>query len=152
MEAQKKSYRNTIQKELISNALNELNHPTADEIYEHIRKLYPNISRGTVYRNLSLMIEMGQADKIPVSGYADRFDCNTKRHYHSRCISCGKVMDIECIEPLPSEFFKNDNLNKDFDIQGYEITLVGLCSDCREKGYSKNKKPQGSSAEKEVRK
>lgn len=136
MKAPRKACRNTIQKELISNALHELNHPTADEIYEYIRKRYPNISRGTVYRNLSLLIDKGQADKIAVPDYADRFDCNTERHYHARCRGCGRVVDTQYAQPLPVEFYESDAVDSDFDVEGYEITLVGLCSDCKNNNYS----------------
>ena len=68
-------------------------HPTADAVYANIRKEFPNISLGTVYRNLSLLTELGEIIKIPTEG-ADRFDARVAPHNHFICKSCGRVMDI----------------------------------------------------------
>ena len=57
-------------------------HPTADTVYMHVRKEFPNISLGTVYRNLNLLTDLGEAVKITTPDGADRFDGNTNPHYH----------------------------------------------------------------------
>ena len=72
-----------------------LDHPTADTIYENIRKIYPNISLGTVYRNLSLLAALGEITKISSTNGADRFDPNTSPHHHFICTSCQKVQDLD---------------------------------------------------------
>ena len=51
-------------------------HPTADEVYQEIRNVYPNISLGTVYRNLNLLVEQGEAIKLTTEGGKDHFDGN----------------------------------------------------------------------------
>ena len=72
-------------------------HPTAEEVYMYIRDIYPNISLGTVYRNLALLVEHGQALKIQGED-CDHFDGNTRLHYHFLCDSCHHVYDVE-MEP-----------------------------------------------------
>src|SRR6056297_2080891 len=70
-------------------------HPTADWIYEKVKQEIPNISLGTVYRNLNLLADK---DKITVINYANdqsHYDGNTKIHYHFRCNQCGNVFDLE---------------------------------------------------------
>ena len=69
-------------------------HPTADMVYAHVREEFPHISLGTVYRNLSLLSEIGEIRKITCNG-PDRFDANTMPHYHFTCNSCGCVGDLE---------------------------------------------------------
>ena len=68
-------------------------HPTADTVYMNIRRVYPNISLGTVYRNLSLLASLGEITRITCEDGADRFDAVTKPHYHVFCRRCGRVED-----------------------------------------------------------
>ena len=82
------------QREAIKNYLQgREDHPSADMVYDGIRGEFPNISLGTVYRNLSLLTELGEIIKIPTEG-ADRFDARVTPHNHFICKSCGRVMDI----------------------------------------------------------
>ena len=60
-------------------------HPTADTVYEHVKEEFPRISLGTVYRNLNLLADMGEALKITTLDGGDRFDGCTKPHYHFTC-------------------------------------------------------------------
>ena len=69
-------------------------HPTADMVYAHVREEFPHISLGTVYRNLSLLSEIGEIRKITCNG-PDRFDANVMPHYHFTCNTCGCVEDLE---------------------------------------------------------
>ena len=69
-------------------------HPTADTVYVNIKKEFPNISLGTVYRNLSLLASIGEICKISCGDNSDHFDPNTKPHYHFYCRHCGSVQDI----------------------------------------------------------
>ena len=70
-------------------------HPTAETVYTSVKKEYPNISLGTVYRNLSLLTEVGEIQKISTGMGPDRFDWNTTPHYHVLCKKCGSVMDLK---------------------------------------------------------
>ncbi|MFR5732276.1 MAG: transcriptional repressor [Clostridium sp.] len=66
-------------------------HPTADAVYASIREEFPNISLGTVYRNLNLLVELGEAQKLAFGDGKDHFDADTSLHYHFVCRSCGAV-------------------------------------------------------------
>ncbi|NNK14655.1 MAG: transcriptional repressor, partial [Desulfofustis sp.] len=64
-------------------------HPTANEVYDMVRKRLPRIGLGTVYRNLELMADNGMILKLEVGGSQKRFDATTDLHYHIRCTGCG---------------------------------------------------------------
>lgn len=105
-------------------------HPTANVIYQELRKEYPNISLGTVYRNLSLMCSLGEIRKISCSGESDRFDGIVVPHYHHICTKCGAVHDIpmqviDSINQLAQNF-------TDHKITGHQTYFYGICKDCRE--------------------
>ena len=70
-------------------------HPTADTVYLHVKEDFPNISLGTVYRNLNLLTDIGEAIKIPTPDGGDRFDGNVIPHNHFLCTSCGRLLDLE---------------------------------------------------------
>ena len=103
-------------------------HPTADTVYMEIRRQYPNISLGTVYRNLSLLASLGEITKITCIDGADRFDADTRPHYHFMCTECGCVEDIP-MEPIGSL----DGLANSFyqgQIHGHQTFFYGLCPRC----------------------
>lgn len=106
-------------------------HPTADVVYENLRQEFPNISLGTVYRNLSLLAEMGEIQKLTTGSGADRFDGCTHRHYHFICTECHSVhdLDMEPMDALTSEAGKHF----DGQIKGHLAYFYGLCGDCIKK-------------------
>ena len=69
-------------------------HPTADTLYQELRKEYPHISLGTVYRNLALLCELGEIKKIPCGDGSERYDGFVDPHNHFVCSKCGKVIDL----------------------------------------------------------
>ena len=95
-------FRKSKQKEAILNFLKGTSsHPTANCIYEEVRKEIPNISLGTVYRNLRLLKQEGKVLELDLAGSLSRFDGNTRNHYHFRCEQCGRIFDID--EPVDKE-------------------------------------------------
>ncbi|MDD6481374.1 MAG: transcriptional repressor [Lachnospiraceae bacterium] len=110
-------------------------HPTAETVYMSIKDAFPNISLGTVYRNLSLLSDLGEIQKITVSGGPDRFDGNPAPHYHFSCRKCGCVMDLD-MKP-------QDNLNtvaaEKFPgvIESHAILFTGICPECAKKQKNK---------------
>lgn len=103
-------------------------HPTADTVYLVIRKDYPNISLGTVYRNLNLLAEQGEILKINCQDGSDRFDGNPKPHYHFLCKECGRVLDlkmevIDHINMIAGAGFSGK-------IDGHVTFFYGLCPEC----------------------
>lgn len=110
-------------------------HPTADMVYTNIRKEFPNISLGTVYRNLSLLVELGEIRKVTTDG-ADRFDARVAPHSHFICRRCGSVIDvmIPLEDPSPAvdaswEFGQVDECRMEF---------YGTCNQCRNKENTEN--------------
>ncbi|MBS4981015.1 MAG: transcriptional repressor [Lachnospiraceae bacterium] len=110
---------------------NTTEHPTADIVYAHVRKEFPNISLGTVYRNLNLLAETGDALKISTPSGGDRFDGVTKPHYHFICTCCGKVIDLD----MESIDHIKDIAGKNFagKIESHITMFYGKCKDCNAK-------------------
>ncbi len=122
--------RNTIQCVLVLEAVNKLHcHATADEIYDEIIKEYPNISRGTVYRNLQRLCETGDIRKREIPGGADVFDHICSDHYHVRCIKCGRVFDVDMEYMADMEKYIKDTHG--FVFIGHDIVFKGICPECK---------------------
>ncbi|MBQ4132633.1 MAG: transcriptional repressor [Desulfovibrionaceae bacterium] len=102
-------------------------HPTADELYQVVRRRMPNISLGTVYRNLDFLAEQGQIAKIEYSGNQMRFDAYLDFHQHVRCIKCGAVGDVFAGVKPPRV------CNMDvpgFTVTGARVEYDGICDKC----------------------
>jgi Fur family ferric uptake transcriptional regulator len=112
-------------------------HPTADEVYERVRRRLPRISLGTVYRNLEILSESGMIRKLDFGGAKKRFDSKLEDHYHVRCISCGRVEDIP-VKPLT---MIQDAFNdvRDYQIIGHQLVLIGLCPVCKKREQDPHK-------------
>ena len=113
------------QRESIKNFLvTRYDHPTAETVYLNIRREFPNISLGTVYRNLNLLAEIGEIQKL-----SPGIDGNPAPHYHFICRHCGCVMDLT-VSGL-------DHINilagQDFDgeIEGHITYFYGTCPSCK---------------------
>ncbi len=117
--------RNTKQKQLILQIINNsINHLNAFEVYEEARKSMPNISLGTVYRNLNMLIEEKNARRLKAANGIDRFDNTKTQHHHFVCMKCGKYYDI-------FDKIELKNLKENYGIiKNYEIQINGICNDC----------------------
>ena len=106
-------------------------HPTADTVYMCLREEMPNISLGTVYRNLALLASQGKIIKLSCDGKADRFDGFVHPHYHFMCLDCGAVSDVEMdmTEELTSAAAKHT----DGVITEHTVIFKGYCSQCKDK-------------------
>ncbi len=123
-------HRNTIQKDLVRQAVFAMRrHVTADEVYAFIKKDYPTIGKGTVYRNLGVLAEEGSVRRVEVPNGPDRFDFTLPEHYHVRCVKCGSVFDVD-MEALPDlrERIRDDH---GMEFLSYDILFKGVCPDCR---------------------
>lgn len=109
-------------------------HPTADIVYMNVRQQYPNISLGTVYRNLTLLADIGEIQRLRLGDGVDHFDADTSRHYHFICNDCNSVIDlevetesIESITDAAARHFKGH-------VEGHITHFYGSCENCmREK-------------------
>lgn len=106
-------------------------HPTADVVYQNIRQNYPNISLGTVYRNLTLLAERGEILRLQVGDGVDHFDGDTSRHCHFVCSDCGAVTDIQ-LDGL-EELFSKAQQEFDGRIDRQSTCFYGVCGKCLDK-------------------
>jgi Fur family peroxide stress response transcriptional regulator len=106
-------------------------HLTADQIYDEVRNEIPNISKGTVYRNLKVLREMGLVSELNLNGTVSRFEAKRDRHYHFRCERCGCVFDVD--EPINKELDRRIAKRTGFKISYHQLEFRGLCHDCQRK-------------------
>ena len=119
------------QREAIKNYLaSTRNHPTADIVYMHVKKEFPNISLGTVYRNLNLLTDLGEAVRITLPDGADRFDGHTEPHNHFYCTHCKKVLDLDLDTPVTDIVTQAASAGFEGIIKSSNTFFYGLCGDC----------------------
>jgi Fur family transcriptional regulator, peroxide stress response regulator len=134
--------RMTRQREVILEELRKVDtHPSADEVYEMVRRRLPRISLGTVYRNLEILSESGDIQKLEPGCTLKRFDGNPSEHSHIRCIRCDRIADVPMV---PGFEFDPDKVNAtDFEIIGHRLEFLGVCPQCSGKFTSAaEKSPQ----------
>lgn len=120
------------QREAIKNYLvGRTDHPTADMVYTAIREVYPNISLGTVYRNLTLLAQQGEIMKISCGESSDRFDARTTAHYHFICEECGNVEDLMDLDSKMINLMGDKAC--DGEIHGHQLYFYGKCKCCKDK-------------------
>lgn len=120
------------QRELVMQTVQDLcDHPTAEEIYDKAAQECPNLSLGTVYRNLNLLCENGQLLKVPIPGASDRFDHTLGDHAHAYCEVCGSVTDVlPQALPMLQEALKG---GCGFQVHQMNLVLEGVCPECQKK-------------------
>ena len=117
------------QREAIKEYLrNSHDHPSADMVYMNIRQEFPNISLGTVYRNLGLLARSGQITHVKVPS-ADRYDLRLDKHYHLFCTRCGSVFDA----PIPYREIFDAQVAEEtgFEITRHRMIFEGVCPACQ---------------------
>lgn len=118
--------RQTSQKEFILEALDELNHPTADEILEKIEKKHGAFSKATLYRNLAQFVEDGKVDRVTLSDAVVRYELATGFHYHLACEKCGKIENLMLPSPLS---FPDEMMG--YTIDAHHLVFYGICPKCQ---------------------
>ena len=109
--------------------MNTKSHPRADWVYDQVRREIPNISLGTVYRNLRSLAEAGEIQQLDMAGSTCRFDGNTESHYHFRCERCGRIFDLD--EPVDWSIAERITKKAGFKITRHRVELLGLCTECQ---------------------
>lgn len=131
-----KQIRNTVQRDTILQTVIEMvgQHPTAEEVYFEVIKKNPHISKGTVYRNLNILCDLGSVLKVALDNGADRFDYVIKHHAHFECRQCHQVFDVE----LPPVMFPQASRQEGFVFEGDSVLFKGLCPRCAKKKKEEN--------------
>jgi Fur family transcriptional regulator, peroxide stress response regulator len=120
----------TKQRELIIKVLeNNRTHPTADWIYEEVKKEIPDISKGTVYRNLQVLRESGAITELNLDGILARYEEKQKTHYHFKCEKCGCIIDLD--EPVVQGLNERIAKKTGFKVSGHQAEFYGLCKNCQ---------------------
>ena len=105
---------------------NSKEHPTAAQVYSEVRKKLPNISLGTVYRNLKALSSEGDALGLSVGDGFEHFDGDTAPHIHLFCRCCGTIFDL----PIKDDTASNLARNHGFSPEGSIYIVNGVCKAC----------------------
>lgn len=104
-------------------------HPTANEIYQHLKTDFPNMSIATIYNNLNFFKEAGILIELPFSDSSSRFDLSVSKHYHAICNKCGKVIDFNYPGLVEIEH-AIENMTG-FKVDGHQFNITGYCPICQ---------------------
>lgn len=125
-----KRLKNSRQRDLILCIIRSTHcHPTADWIYKKAREDMPNISLGTVYRNLNLLKEEGRINELSFGRGVSHYDADLRNHYHVRCIECGRIQDVPQIAPEAS----SERIERitGYQIYNHRLEFTGICPQCQ---------------------
>ena len=127
--------RMTKQRRIILDTMKSVtSHPTADQVFQMVRKRLPHVSLATVYRNLEILSESGEIQKLEPGCTLKRFDGNPSEHSHIRCIRCDRIADVPMVPGLEVDL---EQVNAaDFEIIGYRLEFLGICPQCLGKSES----------------
>lgn len=104
-------------------------HPTAEDVFLAVKAELPKISLATVYKNLEALVACGAASKLTYGDAAARYDIRTDHHYHSRCLGCGRIADLE--PQGGEEMARLVKTPAGFKVEDYRIEVIGYCKDCK---------------------
>ena len=123
------SMRSTRQRSIILEVLQgTTTHPTAGWIFDKVKEQCPNISLGTVYRNLNLLKETGRIRELTFGKNTARYDGNFEPHHHIFCLECGKLEDVTCA--LDPDLTKNVEEMNGYTIISHQLEFSGICPEC----------------------
>ena len=105
-------------------------HPSAEWVYTQLKPEIPDLSLGTVYRNLAYFKEIGQAISVGTVKGIERFDGNTMPHVHYICTSCGAVIDLPDID-VPAALETAAENSSGGTVMTCQLTFSGICSECK---------------------
>lgn len=104
-------------------------HPTAEWVYSQLKPAIPDLSLGTVYRNISMFREEGKIVSVGVVNGLERFDGNTAPHVHFVCQQCGAVLDVGNIE-VPVQLTSLAEQATGGAVTGCSLSFAGVCQTC----------------------
>ncbi|MBE6948968.1 MAG: transcriptional repressor [Ruminococcaceae bacterium] len=125
-----KKLRHSKQRDMIYNYLvSTKEHPSADMVYDHLRPDNPNLSLGTVYRNLKLLEEMGMIRKVSTVQNVERYDACCSDHAHFVCQKCGCVKDLNVLNTQAGR--EACDVPEEDQVMWMNVIFGGICSACQ---------------------
>jgi len=125
----KRGYKATPQRIAICKAaIQDLSHPTAQEIYKKVKRDYPTISLATVYQTLKVLREINLVQELPFFQRKIRFDAHTKPHINLVCLKCGAIEDLQ--DPTLYAIIDKASGLAGFKVIGQRIDVYGICKRC----------------------
>lgn len=124
-----KKYRNSKQRSKILELLRSTkSHPTAIWVYENLRKDFPTLSLGNVYRNLNILVELGAVQELKFGSTFDRYDGNVQPHYHFICERCSEIQDLD----MEHNQLLNDQVEELIHcrVNHHRLEFYGVCAKC----------------------
>ena len=130
-----KGYKATPQRIAICRfALRSKDHPTAQRIYEDVKKIHPTVSLATVYKTLQVLKELGLIQELSLPQGQARFDCNVRPHVNLVCLRCGNITDLE--DSAAHDIVKKVATSTKFIVTGQRLDIYGICQNCSTKQKS----------------
>ncbi|WP_079654485.1 Fur family transcriptional regulator [Thermocrinis minervae] len=103
-------------------------HPTAEEVYNEVKKRYPFVSLATVYRTIETLEQLNLVKRVAYWGNSVRYDANIQEHHHLICTKCGTIKDVsfDFGLNLPEKLYG-------YKVEGYSVHIYGVCPACQQK-------------------
>jgi Fur family peroxide stress response transcriptional regulator len=111
-------------------------HPTADTVYETVRREHPHMSRATVHRTLEVLCDAGEARKVTLLHDSARYDGNVAPHHHVVCVHCHRIADVS-IPDADERLLSACESIGDFQVLGASVEIQAVCADCRQASHDK---------------
>jgi Fe2+ or Zn2+ uptake regulation protein len=94
-----------------------------------VKPKLPRISLATVYKNLEALVKCGAVSKLTYGDASARYDIRTDHHYHTRCLGCGRIWDLDAHED--PALLSKIKPQAGFEVKDYRLELLGYCRECR---------------------
>ena len=111
-------------------------HPSAEWVYQTLKPAHPDLSLGTVYRNLSLFRQQGVIQSVGVVNGQERFDADTSLHHHFVCERCGSVLDLDFLQQGEDSWDQAVSEQYGFRTLRHELVFYGICKTCQNKSMN----------------
>ncbi|HHT9158491.1 MAG TPA: Fur family transcriptional regulator [Candidatus Brocadiaceae bacterium] len=107
---------------------NNTSHPSAEQVFKRVKKIYPTVSFTTIYKTLETLRDLGEVQELIIDEDRKHYDPNTDTHHHVICSNCKKILDV--FEDFSQHVKLPDTLKKDYTVSGFQISFHGICKDC----------------------
>lgn len=122
----------TRQRTAVYDYLNSVeHHPTAEEVFLNVKRQLPKISLATVYKNLEALVACEAISKLTYGDGSARYDIRTDHHYHTRCLGCGRMWDLEAASGKAAAALEQLKPQSGFTVSDFRLELLGHCKDCK---------------------